>query len=120
MITAQAILEAYPYYFELNLFLSIIWGPFIEEVLFRGYFLEILKSSWSVKASILVSSLLFTIGHKGLAEILLNGKWHYIMSVLMIFLSSVVFSAAYIRGGLLAAAIIHMFANLYFFIITKG
>lgn len=96
----------HPYfYFYLTLFLFLIWGPFLEETLYRGYFFEILKQSWGNTKALLFSSVLFVIPH---------GIWgSFDISLLFTFLFSVVFTMTYMRGGLVASILVHTFVNCY-------
>jgi membrane protease YdiL (CAAX protease family) len=105
-VQMQGILNASPSYYLLNLFLLILWGPFVEEIFFRGYFLEILYQKHSTLKALLFSSALFTFGHVWGG---FNG------SLVFIFLASVVFSLVYIKGGLVASILVHIFANADFF-----
>jgi membrane protease YdiL (CAAX protease family) len=108
---AQAILHTSSFYFPLNIFLYILWIPFIEEVLFRGYFLEILRGSWGVTYSICFSSLLFVLSHHW--WFLVFSDIHYLLQVFAIFLASLLFSLSYIRAGLIAAILMHTIGNCY-------
>jgi len=82
----------HPYYY-LNLFLIVLWMPILEEILNRGYFFEILRQDRGGKMALLFSSILF---------VLLHGIWGRIdMSLIFIFLYSVIFTLVYMKGGLI-------------------
>jgi membrane protease YdiL (CAAX protease family) len=97
----------------IRIFWIILWAPFVEEALFRGYFLEILKLKWNNIGALLLSSLLFTLPH------LFNIKIISLTSILLygfsIFADSIIFGMVYLQGGLIAAFVVHAFANLYEF-----
>jgi ABC-2 type transport system permease protein len=47
--------------------LLVLAAPLIEEFLFRGYVLRIMQNTWSPRAAIFASALLFAIVHPGLS-----------------------------------------------------
>lgn len=108
----QEILEtqSQPLYFYLTLTLVGAWGPFVEETLNRGYFFETLRITSGDAIALLVSSLFFVIFH-GAFDVVYYGTIGY--DLFFIFLHSVIFTAAYILGGLVAAIATHMFVNSY-------
>lgn len=116
----QLILHTYSFYFKLNVFLFIFCIPFIEEVLFRGYFLEMLRRPWGTSFSICFSSLLFIFGHKGFLSLLMYGDIHYLIPFSYVFLGSILFSIGYLRAGLLASIFLHSFANFFVLYINIG
>lgn len=96
------------------IFIRTIWGPLIEETLFRGYFQEILMSKWGSNIKpLLATSLLFTIPHLAYVHELAD----IVPFFIYIFISSMIFGAVYIRAGLLAAFLVHSSSNLYRLII---
>jgi membrane protease YdiL (CAAX protease family) len=102
---AKEILESPSPYYYLNLFLLILWGPFLEEILFRGYLFELLKPSWGDPMSLLLSSTLFVMPH---------GIFGFFdITLISIFLYSIVFTLLYMYGGLIASISVHAFVNLY-------
>lgn len=106
----QIISAPIPYYY-INLFWFIVWGPFFEETLFRGYFYELLRAKGESFA-ILMSSVMFALPH-----ILFSGlaiDFYVVLEVLFIFARGLIFVYAYRAGGLLASTATHIFANLYF------
>ncbi|MGH7775061.1 MAG: lysostaphin resistance A-like protein [Candidatus Binatia bacterium] len=109
---AQEILQtgSQPRYFYVTLFIVVAWGPFLEETLNRGYFFETLRRTWGHTVSLLISSFLFVSFH-GIFDVIQDGKVGY--DLLFILLDSVIFTLAYIRGGLVAAILTHMFVNFY-------
>lgn len=107
---AQEMLQARPPYLHVMLFLLIVWGPLWEETLNRGYFFETLKQTCGDKLALLFSSFLF-VGFHGIFNLIYNGSVGY--DLVFIFLTSIVFTFAYIQGGLTAAVVTHAFVNLY-------
>lgn len=93
-----------PYYY-LNLFLITIWSALLEEILNRGYFFEILRVRWGDTQALLLSSIIFVMPH---------GMWgSFDISLIFIFLYSVIFTVIYMRGGLIIAILVHAFVNFY-------
>ena len=102
---AQKILQTPEPYNYVNLFLLILWGPFVEETLYRGYFFEILREKLNDPIAIIFSSLLFVLFH---------GMWgQFSISLIFIFLFSLIFTIMYISGGLIASISVHAFTNFY-------
>lgn len=99
----QEELNTPPPYRYLNLLAATIWGPFAEEVLFRGYFFEELRESYGALAAGLLSTGLFVILHA------IGGLT---FGLIFIFLYSALFTFAYMRGGLLGAIVSHIFSNV--------
>jgi len=109
---AQGILRTPPPYYYLNLFLLIFWGPFLEEILFRGYFFELFRQKSNDVKALLVTSLLFVIPH---------GIWgSFDINLFFIFLNSSVFTLMYIQGGLITSIMIHAFVNFYLLYLNMG
>lgn len=107
---AQELLREPPPYRYLNSFLVIFWIPFIEEILNRGYFFEILKKCMSNFAALMVSSLFFVIPH---------GIWEsFSLNLIFIFINSVIYTWVYLRGGLIASSSVHIFVNSYLLLLN--
>ena len=109
MPLAQEMLQAQPY-LHLMLFLLIVWGPLWEETLYRGYFFETLKQPCGDTLALLFSSFLFA-GFHGIFIFIYEGSVGY--DLVFIFLTSIVFTLAYVQGGLTAAVVTHAFVNFY-------
>lgn len=104
---AQKIITMPQSYFFLSLFLLLMWGPFIEEILCRGYFFEILRRNWGTVIAMLISSVLFTLPH---------GLWGtFSIAILFIFINSIIFTLSYIWGGLASSILVHIFVSSYMF-----
>jgi membrane protease YdiL (CAAX protease family) len=98
-------LELKSYNLYVLLFIIAIWNPIFEEALVRGYFFEIVLKKYNTLFAIVISSILFVIPHI---------IWDLnIYNIIFFFLISVVLTAVYIEGGLVASAITHSFINLY-------
>lgn len=111
VFTQEILKTPYPYYY-LNLFLLILWGPLLEEILFRGYFFEILRQKLNNTRALLFSSILFVIFH---------GIWGgYGINLFFIFLYSVIFTLMYIQGGLIASISVHALVNFYLLYLNTG
>ncbi|MBI4655088.1 MAG: CPBP family intramembrane metalloprotease [Nitrospirae bacterium] len=94
----------HPYLYP-TLFLLLLWGPLLEEILNRGYFFEILSQNWGRTKAVLFSSVLFVIPH---------GLWGYFdRSLIFIYLNSIIFTLIYMRGGLIPSTLVHAFVNSY-------
>jgi membrane protease YdiL (CAAX protease family) len=99
-----------PTYFYLSIFVVVAWGPFLEEILNRGYFFGPLRTTWGDTAALLISTFLFVTFHAIFLAIYYGGVGY---ELLFIFLHSIIFTASYIRGGMAAAILTHMFVNFY-------
>lgn len=109
---AQEILKTQHSYFYFNSFLLIIWGPILEEVLFRGYFFGILRGHWNNVIALLVSSLLFVVEH---------GIWGgFDIGLVFIGSASAIFTLIYMQGGLFASIVVHVFVNFYLLYLNWG
>ncbi len=106
-------LPASSIYDLIRIFCIILWAPFVEETLYRGYFLEILKLKWNNIGALLLSSILFTLPH------LFNIKIISLNTILLygfsIFADSIIFGMVYLQGGLIAAFVVHALSNCYEF-----
>jgi membrane protease YdiL (CAAX protease family) len=91
---------------EIFLLLALLVGPIMEEIVFRGYFQSSLAKKIPAWAAILLTSIVFTVGH---SPIIL---WP------MYFLFSVTWGWIYLRTGSLKMAIlIHIMSNLFYTVI---
>lgn len=84
----------------------LVWsaalGPALEELIFRGFLFRALAKHWGFGPGLLVSSLLFALGHAY--------AWDGMLSV---FLSGVVFGWLYFRtGSLVLVWLVHALNNL--------
>jgi len=100
----QGIHDASPFYYYLNMFLIGLLGPFLEEAFFRGTLFELLNRSQTALKALLWSSALFTFAH-------IWGGFN--VNLVFMFIGSVVFTVAYIVGGLVASVFVHVFMNIY-------
>lgn len=88
------------------LLLALLVGPIMEEIVFRGYLQSSLAKKIPAWAAILISSIVFTIGHNPMI------LWP------MYFLFSISWGWIYIRTGCLKMAIlIHILSNLFYTVI---
>lgn len=107
---AQNIISSPKPFLYINIFLVVIWGPLLEEILCRGYFYEMLRKSWSDKYAFLLSSLLFVIPH---------GIWgSFDINLIFIFLYSGIFTIVYTNGGIVASVIVHSSVNAFLLLIN--
>lgn len=93
-----------------NLFLtavsSVILAPVMEELLFREIIYRRMESAYGVYAAVIISSLLFAIGHASLIQVIYG------------FLMGVIFALNYReRGTVVTPMLMHMSANLITIII---
>jgi len=102
-------------YKYINVFWFAIWSPVTEELIFRGYFLEMLSHKKPVIA-LLITSLLFVTLH----IIFSLNPYNYLMiiSCASFFIFSMIVGFVYLHAGLMPAIIVHMFSNIYFLIVT--
>lgn len=88
------------------LLLALIVGPIMEEVVFRGYLQSSLAKKIPVWAAILITSIVFTIGHSPMI------LWP------MYFLFSITWGWIYLKtGSLKMAVLIHILSNLFYAIV---
>ena len=108
----QEVIQEKAAYYPLNFFLIILWGPFWEEVLFRGYFFELLRKQQSAAWALLFSTTLFVLFH---------GIWGgFSVGLSLIFLYSVIFTLLYMEGGLIVSVSVHAFVNFYLTVLNIG
>ncbi|MBF0559298.1 MAG: CPBP family intramembrane metalloprotease [Nitrospirae bacterium] len=96
-----------------KIFIVVLWAPFFEETLFRGYFLEILKLKWNNIGALLLSSFLFTLPH--LFNMTLISLYGIMFLGFSMFADSIIFGVVYLQGGLIAAIVVHALSNCYEF-----
>jgi membrane protease YdiL (CAAX protease family) len=109
---AQDIISVKGKWYYLTLFLLIVWGPLLEETLYRGYIFEILRKNWGNVLATLFSSILFVIFH---------GIWGELnFSLVFIFLYSILFTCIYIQGGLVSSVLVHSFVNSFLFYVNMS
>lgn len=88
------------------LLLAILVGPIMEEVVFRGYFQSSLTKKIPAWAAILITSIVFTIGHSPMLlwpmYFLYSATWGYILLR---------------TGSLKMAILIHILSNLFYTIV---
>jgi membrane protease YdiL (CAAX protease family) len=107
---ARAILDLQGSPLYITIFSLVVWGPFLEEILFRGFFFELTKHQLGVMASVTLTSVLFVVSH---------GIWEgFGPQSVLYFVDSLVFTAIYTQGGILAAGLAHGFANGYVFLLN--
>ena len=88
------------------LLLALLVGPIMEEVVFRGYLQSSLAKKIPAWAAILITSIVFTIGHSPMI------LWP------MYFLYSVTWGWILVRTGSLKLAIlIHILSNLFYAVV---
>jgi len=88
------------------LLLALLIGPIMEEVVFRGYLQSSLAKKIPVWAAILITSIVFTVGHSPMI------LWP------MYFLYSVTWGWILLRtGSLKMAVLIHILSNLFYAIV---
>jgi len=82
----------------------VIYLPILEEILYRGYIQQFLLESTPKTHAVLITAALGTLAH------LIS--YHGIFQLIVVFIGAIIFCLAYIRGGLLAAMIVHSINNL--------
>jgi len=106
---AQSILSSGQPFKAISIFLATLWVPFFEELLFRGYILELLKDRINVSAAVIVSSIVFVFLH------LTSGYPN--IELFLTFSQSVLYSITYLYGGIVPAFMVHACFNLYLLIL---
>ena len=91
--------------FIIGSILTIILGPMLEEILDRGFFFELMKIRWNTTISLVITLLFSLITHVGT----IHNNVDFIFHILNV----IIFSVLYMKGGLLASILPHMFVNLY-------
>lgn len=96
------------------LFIFALLGNFLEEILFRGLFQNYIRDKVGIVRSILLSGLLFSIGHTFLAISVTDlGIWILVFT----FFEGLVCAVIYEKYGLIPAALTH---GLIIFILSSG
>ena len=100
-------------YKEINIFLFVIWGPLLEEVLFRGYILNLLKSYGKITA-LLITSILFATLHLLFAGFSID--LYLLVESIFLVIYAMIYGVCYLNGGIVSAILAHVFCNLYFLV----
>jgi membrane protease YdiL (CAAX protease family) len=79
------------------LFIVVIMGPAIEELVFRGVILNRWAYKWGIRKGVVLSSLLFALGHRGIL-------WPFVVGVVL----SLIYLAT---RSLLVSIVCHMLVN---------
>ena len=98
----KSFLELPSIYFYIGFIMLVIIGPILEEILFRGFFFEVLRRKWNIKIALAVILLFSAIVHL-----------KYGISVINVIIDNVILTLIYIEGGLIASIIGHIFLNFY-------
>ena len=87
-----------------NAFIIIVlFGPFMEELFFRGAMFEIISKKWGNTSALFIISVISLVAHiQAISDI---------GSIVVFFLGSVIFTLVYIEGGLIIAFLVHLVAN---------
>jgi membrane protease YdiL (CAAX protease family) len=118
---SEEILRVPTPYQYFNLALIIVWTSTAEEILFRGYFFENLRRSWGNLIAIFVVSALFVIPHGIWGALYFTQRMPnfslVVFSIVLtsIFVSSIIYTVTYLKAGLPAAILVHIFGNLFFY-----
>jgi membrane protease YdiL (CAAX protease family) len=105
--------------FYINLFLFLIWNPVTEEIVFRGYILELIRTRWNTIFAIVLSTALFVFPHvffNGLRSPLYFSReflGYLLLPMLPKVVFSVVVSIVYLRTGIMGAVLAHVVMNFY-------
>lgn len=107
---ARALLDLHGVPFYLTVFVVVVWLPFLEEILFRGYFFELLNDHIGIMASTILSAGLFAVSH---------GIWEgFGPQSVLYFVDSLIFTFVHAQGGVLAAGVAHSFVNAYVLVLN--
>lgn len=98
-----------PYAFSLLIFSIIFLVPFVEEVVFRGFFLSLFLKNLSPRGALLATSLLFGLFHYAPSQGLSNITIILSLSVLALFLGALKLR----RQSLVAPIALHMTFNIF-------
>lgn len=79
------------------------WGPLLEEVVFRRYFLEIQRQHYSTTMALLITASVGTLFHVNLEFALFRLVWHFFQQVL--------YSVVYVKSRLGVSVLVHAFVN---------
>lgn len=116
-IFVKQLLSSYVSYININIIWFILLAPTLEEILFRGYFYDLLRQYGELIA-IILSSLLFVVPHVLFAGVSLDIV--VIIQMVIIFMRSIVLSITYRYGGLVASVLAHIFINAYSLFLNSG
>jgi len=79
------------------------WGPFLEEALFRRYFLEIQRQHYSTVIAVLITASVGTLFHFNFEFAVLRLVWHFFQQAF--------YSIVYVKGRLGVSVLVHAFVN---------
>ncbi|UFJ41121.1 CPBP family intramembrane metalloprotease [Brevibacillus humidisoli] len=87
-------------------------NPILEELYWRGYMWQKLRTAWSVRAIIVFGSLFYTLYHLLSVLPLMNGPYHVVV-IASVFLAGVIWGYMRLIGqSLLGSIVSHMLADL--------
>jgi membrane protease YdiL (CAAX protease family) len=88
--------------FYMGVIMIVLVNPFLEEVLFRGFFFEILKGRWNTSIALFVT-------------VSFSSLMHYRagIGIIHIVLTNIIFTVLYLAGGLVPSILGHTFVNYY-------
>jgi len=95
-----------PYYF-FSFFTFFFLGPLFEETLFRGYIFDMLRRKWTLPIAIVVVMLFSFVAHMNFSRTVV---------ALFSIIFQLIFTCAYLEGGLGASIVVHSFVNIYVFL----
>lgn len=87
----------------------IVVGPIVEEIVYRGIILNLIKQKYSIILSLIISSVLFSLFH-------FNPLETDIPILITAFLSGIAFGFIYIKFGLIYSILGHSFFNFLWFV----
>ena len=90
-----------PFFYVGAVLLTVI-SPFLEEILVRGYFFEILRRKWNIAISFFIVILFSSIMHYSVG-----------IGLIHVILMDAIFTFLYLNGGLVSSILGHIFANYY-------
>jgi len=102
-------LSTFQYYLAVSAVL--VFGPFLEESLFRRYFLEIQCQHYSTGVAVLITALVGTVFHLNLEFSWAPIFWHFCQQLF--------FSVVYLNSRLGVAGMVHVFVNLLILLLSK-
>jgi membrane protease YdiL (CAAX protease family) len=88
--------------FYMGAMMIVIVNPFLEEVLFRGFFFEILKGRWNTSIALLVTVSFSSVMH-----------YRAGLGIIHVVLTNIIFTVLYLAGGLVPCILGHAFVNYY-------
>lgn len=90
-------------FFYVQALILIVIGPFLEELLVRGFFFDALMKKWNIKIALSITLLFSAIMHLGYGG----------LGLINVIVVQSVFTFLYIKGGLLSSILPHMVANYF-------